>query len=130
MDTAVLKTRTEEEIQHEEAHQDAGSDYTKDIREFTTEQGLQTDLLPRQIPGMKRESAQSPGEDRIVENGLIYRKLSDGTLSLVGYEGNPVDCIIPSSVQNMTVVRIAEGAFMSCETLKSVQMPDTIIIMA
>ncbi len=72
---------------------------------------------------------QDPKDDRIVENGLIYRKLSDGRLSLVGYEGNPVDCIIPSSVQNMTVVRIAEGAFRSCETLKSVQMPDTISIM-
>lgn len=129
MDTAVLKTRTEEEIQNEEAHQDAGSDYTKDIREFTDGTGFTDGSSAPANTWDEKESAQSPGEDRIVENGLIYRKLSDGTLSLVGYEGNPVDCIIPSSVQNMTVVRIAEGAFMSCETLKSVQMPDTIIIM-
>lgn len=75
-----------------------------------------------------QEPAQDLEDGRIVENGLVYQKINEYSLGLVGYEGEPVDCVIPSEVQGMTVVRIGEGAFWSCNTLRSVQMPDTIRI--
>ena len=74
----------------------------------------------------EENNSQGPTDGRIVENGLIYHRFADDTLGLIGYEGNPADCVIPSSVRGMPVVRIAEGAFMDCDSLKNVQMPDTI----
>lgn len=48
------------------------------------------------------------------------------TLSINGYEGNPVSLTIPSTIDGKTVKAIGDGAFARCMLLESVIIPDTI----
>ncbi|MDE6717130.1 MAG: leucine-rich repeat domain-containing protein [Muribaculaceae bacterium] len=65
--------------------------------------------------------------EEVVIDGLKY-ELGYNNATLVGYEGEPTDLIIPSTVLNndneYKVVRIGDSAFSECMSLTSVVIPD------
>ena len=70
-------------------------------------------------------------DNDIESNGILYRKTSEGTLSVRLYTGSDENLIIPQTVvlddETLTVTAIEDYAFAGNLILKSVVMPNTII---
>ena len=61
------------------------------------------------------------------ENGIIYELSDDGTYYIVsGYEGYPVDVVIPSEYKGLPVKEVAELVFFGCNSLESVIIGDSV----
>ncbi len=50
----------------------------------------------------------------------------DGAVRITGYTGGDVVVVIPSEIEGMSVVAIAEGAFAGKGTLRALSIPDTV----
>ena len=61
---------------------------------------------------------------------LAYENRSDGTCAITGYQGTPATLEIPDIIEGMKVTEIAKGAFMNCESLKSVHIPESVEIIS
>ncbi|MBR4226400.1 MAG: leucine-rich repeat domain-containing protein, partial [Candidatus Methanomethylophilaceae archaeon] len=61
-----------------------------------------------------------------VVDSVVYRIVSDGEVSAVGFEGSPVSLSVPSSVENggesYAPTSIADSAFAGCATVTSVSI--------
>ena len=68
---------------------------------------------------------QEPIQGEVVVDGIRYN-LTDEGAKVIGYEGNPVDLVIPESVQGQPVVMICADAFSGCQSLRSVSIPRTV----
>lgn len=55
-----------------------------------------------------------------------YETSSDGTITITGYSGEDVDLVIPSKIDGITVSKIGYGAFIDCDSIESVAVPDTV----
>jgi hypothetical protein len=55
-----------------------------------------------------------------------YAKLTDDTVQITDYSGNDTDLEIPSTLDGMTVTSIGTWAFLGCNELKNVEIPDTV----
>ena len=64
----------------------------------------------------------------IVVEDVVYKKLTDTTCAIVGYQGTATSIEIPDSVEGMTVTEVGEEAFMNNTTLQSIDLPDTITV--
>ena len=61
------------------------------------------------------------------EHGIIYELSDDGTYYIVsGYEGYPVDVVIPSEYKGLPVKEVAELVFFGCNSLESVIIGDSV----
>ena len=63
----------------------------------------------------------------IIQNEVEYR-LVDGTLTVVGYQGNASVLVIPNKVEGYTVTKIGESAFEGNTVLTSIDLPDSITV--
>ncbi len=65
-----------------------------------------------------------------VVDSVVYRIVSDGEVSAVGFEGSPVSLSVPSSVENggepYAPTSIADSAFAGCATVTSVSIGDSV----
>ena len=64
----------------------------------------------------------------VVLDDVTYKKLVDGTATVVSYSGNATDLVIPTTVSDCSVTKIGEGAFENNETLSSISLPNSIIV--
>ena len=62
----------------------------------------------------------------IILDEVSYFILDDDTLIVTGYSGNAETLVIPGAVDGMTVTEIGEEAFMGNESLRSIDLPDSI----
>lgn len=53
-----------------------------------------------------------------------YNENADGTISIHSYLGNDTDIVIPSRIDNKTVVQIEDGAFISGTNLTKITIPE------
>ena len=53
--------------------------------------------------------------------------VEDGEVIITEYTGSETDLIIPASIDDMPVVTIYCGAFLHCDSIKSVVIPDSVI---
>lgn len=53
--------------------------------------------------------------------------VEDGEVIITEYTGNERDPIIPASIDDMPVVTIYSGAFLHCDSIKSVVIPDSVV---
>lgn len=53
--------------------------------------------------------------------------VEDGEVIITEYTGNERDLIIPASIDDMPVVTIYSGAFLHCDSIKSVVIPDSVV---
>ena len=60
-------------------------------------------------------------------SGFKIEPLEDGTCSIVDYEGEEKELVIPDVIDNMRVTKIGDGAFYCRPELTSVTLPDSII---
>ena len=79
------------------------------------------------------------GYATLLNSGIIidevkYKKLTDTTVEVVGYIGTASEITIPETIESMsvtyTVTKIGEEAFMNNTNLISIDLPDTITIIA
>ena len=84
------------------------------------------------VPGvvMAQESVIQDGE---IGLGLTYSKewsggntSEEGHIVIEGYTGNDPDVVIPDKIEGWTVLRIENSAFLNCETIESIVLPDSI----
>ena len=64
-------------------------------------------------------------EDTKVYENLKY-EINNNEVIITGYNGEPTDINIPSSIENLPVKGIANNAFTNCTSLKSIIIPDSI----
>lgn len=57
----------------------------------------------------------------------LYTVLEDGTVEIVGYEGDDTQLVIPDVIDGMSVSSIGDNAFNGCETISAVMIPDSVI---
>ncbi len=60
------------------------------------------------------------------DGSVLILGIEDGTCYVKGYEGEPVDIVIPSEVEGYAVTEIQADCFKKCETLKSVSLPGSV----
>lgn len=60
--------------------------------------------------------------------GFRYKKLHNGTYSIVGYEGTQTRISVPSYIDGTIVTRVEERAFKDCSSLETVSIPETVDI--
>jgi hypothetical protein len=63
-------------------------------------------------------------KDYVVSGGAITFDTDTG--SVIGYTGNPTYVIIPEEIDSVPIENIADSAFESCSSLKSITLPGTI----
>ena len=115
------------------------------LEEGTTWQGVTTDTLTftatntratYQYRCVVSNSAGSVESDVvtltigvIIEiDDVVYEALTDTTCKVTSYKGTSSSIVIPEMVQGMTVTEIGEEAFMNNETIVSIDLPDTVIV--
>lgn len=59
----------------------------------------------------------------IREDGLMMKKSSSNTLSVIIYMGNDKNIVIPSQIDDMAVTSIYDSAFDSCYNLETITLP-------
>lgn len=57
---------------------------------------------------------------------MLYTSYSDGTAVLTGYRGEATELRLPDSVDGLTLVGIADQAFIGCETLTTLMTGETL----
>jgi hypothetical protein len=57
-----------------------------------------------------------------------YKVGEDGGITITKYVGTDTDVVIPEKIDGKNVTVIGEGAFRNCQVLKSIAMPDSIMI--
>ena len=72
------------------------------------------------------------GEITVTIDGLKYKLESDNTASVVGYTGNPKSVNISKTItyanETLIVTSIGSSAFLACESLTSITIPDSVNI--
>ena len=56
-----------------------------------------------------------------------YEILDNGTVEITGYTGSATDLIIPSTIGGKKVTSIGESAFLECNTITSVDIPNSVV---
>lgn len=59
------------------------------------------------------------------DGSVLILGIEDGTCYVKGYEGDPVDIVIPAEAEGYAVTKFQAECFKNCKTLKSVYMPDS-----
>ena len=59
------------------------------------------------------------------DDGLLYKVMDDGTITVSGYNGTQTELTIPAKINGKTVTTIGEGAFTKA-SLTAVTIPDTV----
>ena len=60
-----------------------------------------------------------------LDNGLVYEIYGDH-VEITGYTGNATEVVIPAEIEGLPVTVIGEDAFSYCESLTSIDLPDSI----
>lgn len=68
--------------------------------------------------------------DTVYSAGHFYYHSYPGYVSICGYIGDETDISIPSSISGKPVSVIESGAFDGCDSIKTIEVPDTVIKVA
>ena len=81
-----------------------------------------------ELPSVNNDDFTLPLEVEYTENGLVYSiSYYSERATLTGYIDNPIDVIIPDTIDNIPVKEIAAHAFANCESLETVSIPASVI---
>ena len=61
-----------------------------------------------------------------LENGIVWIKLNDNTITVAGYVGDDNELTIPSIIKDCNVSVISNYAFYKCSSLTSITIPDSV----
>ena len=61
-------------------------------------------------------------------NDVEYKILDESTVEVFKYHGSATDLTIPETVEGYKVVQIGISAFENNETIVSIDLPDTIVV--
>lgn len=62
--------------------------------------------------------------------GHFYYHDHEGYVSICGYLGNETDISIPSNISGKPVSEIESGAFNGCDSIKTIEVPDTVMMVS
>lgn len=60
-------------------------------------------------------------------NGYLRYTVEDGSVTITGYNGREIEVTVPAKIAGVPVNTIASGAFWNANTVKKVNLPDTIM---
>lgn len=63
-------------------------------------------------------------------SGHFYYHDHEGYVSICGYLGKETDISIPANISGKPVSEIESGAFNGCDSIKSIEVPDTVMMVA
>lgn len=58
---------------------------------------------------------------------VVYHIITDDTVEVIDYVGSATSLTVPATVKGYSVIRISDGAFQGNKTLKSIDLPDSIV---
>ena len=64
--------------------------------------------------------------DKTTDNGIVYRKNSQGSITIKGYTGNESEIVIPEVIDGLSVTEIGGEAFYQNKNITSVTLPKTL----
>lgn len=59
------------------------------------------------------------------EKDFMYSE-EDGSVTIVKYKGSDAEVIVPNEIDGKLVVKIGQNAFISCYTIVSAEIPDSV----
>ena len=71
------------------------------------------------------DSNTSESEEKGTE-GLVYYKIDDTSVAVIGYEGTETEIVIASTYEGLPVVEVANGAFAYLEKLTKIVIPNSV----
>ncbi len=99
----------------------SGQEQTKsEVEDSEAESGVPQD--GKTESGVSQDSEVQDGK---LENGITY-KFNDDTAVIVGYEGTDENVVIPSAIDNKTVVAVGYAAFKD-KSIKTIELPEGIV---
>ena len=95
----------------------------KDNNDDTNPNGEQTDTPSTDTPAPD-DGGSSPIEPS--SSNLLFNLKTDDTYEVVGYTGEPISVVIPSTYNGKAVTSIGDKAFYICLSLSSVTIPNSV----
>ena len=65
-------------------------------------------------------------EKGVTEDGFVWARLKENTMSIVGYTGTQTEISIPNAINGYAVTSIRDSAFSDCDSLTSVVIGDSV----
>ncbi len=87
--------------------------------------GLLIGIAPICVPVVNEITMSASAEDKKLDNGLEYT-ITDGEVKITGYDGSDVSLEIPSEIEGYPVTSIGDKAFLDCNRLIEITLPNSI----
>ena len=78
------------------------------------------------VSAVAEEPAATPEPEKHTSGDYMYIILEDGTAEIIKYKGKAEELIIPDELDGIRVTSIGDDAFIFCESLNSITIPDSV----
>ncbi len=83
-------------------------------------------LLVCMFPVVSYAEEETETEEIITSGDWYYYFEDDGTVTISGWRGENEEVVVPGEIDGLRVATIGKGAFINCDGLTSIEVPDSV----